>query len=131
MFEFAEDRDAALRNWARHDLHATAAVELLIDHRHWPAMLDRAGLIRRFPAPEDDYARPLLAEALERLDDPNDHDMYCSSSELRILQIAASLVAGTPVALSNVLVNLDRSNQRRVVKAVSRAVGLAEWEPTR
>lgn len=52
------------------------------------------------------------------------HDLYASSSEHRVLLIAASLVNGTPIKLSHVLLGLDRSNQRRVVECVARAVGL-------
>lgn len=124
MFAFREQRDAALRNWARNDLHATAAVELLIAHGFWPEMLDKAGLLRRFPPPDDDYARPLLVDALDKLDDVNDHDLYTSSSEHRILKIAASLVAGYEIKLSDVLVSLDRHNSALVVDAITTATGL-------
>lgn len=124
MFAFKEDRNAALRNWARNDLHCTAAVELLIAHDCWLGRLDEAGLIRRFPPPEDDYARPNLQKALDKLNDPDDHDLYTSSSEYRVLSIASSLLHGTPISLSDALVSLDRTNSALVVQAVRTALGV-------
>lgn len=123
MFDTDEARNAALRNWARDDRHCEAAVELLIDHGHWPAMLDNADLLTRWNDNKA-YARPMLAVALRRLDDPNEHEMFASSSEEKVLEIAASLVEGAPIKLSYVLTGLDRGNQKRVTEAVMRAVGL-------
>lgn len=126
MFDNDEERNVALRNWARNDRHCAAAVELLIAHDCWLPRLDEAGLIKRFPAPEDDYARPNLARALEKLDDENDYDLYTSSSEHRVLSIASSLVHGTPISLTDTLVGLDRSNSRLVLDAFAVALGMVE-----
>lgn len=122
----AAERNAALRKWARNDRHCTAAVELLIAHGCWLNRLEEVGLVEWFPQPEDDRARLNLHRALEKLDDPKDHDLYTSSSEYRVLSIASSLVHGTPISLTATLQGLDRSNQRLVLDALALALGMVE-----
>jgi ABC-type cobalamin/Fe3+-siderophores transport system ATPase subunit len=50
-------------------------------------------------------------------------DLPCSGGERRILQLAASLAAGTPVSLRDTVTGLDDHNTARLITAIRRATG--------
>jgi hypothetical protein len=106
-------------------LHAdTAAVDLLIGHRHW---LTRPGFTR-FVHPTTTTSgdgRPQGAwidwpAAIAALDAGQ---LPCSGSEADLLRIAASLAAGHLIALRDVLGGLDHTNITAVAAAVTAANG--------
>jgi hypothetical protein len=47
----------------------------------------------------------------------------CSGGERRILQLAASLAAGTPVSLRDTVTSLDQDNTARLLTAIRNATG--------
>jgi ABC-type cobalamin/Fe3+-siderophores transport system ATPase subunit len=50
-------------------------------------------------------------------------ELPCSGGERRILQLAASLAAGTPVSLRDTVTGLDQDNTARLLTAIQRAAG--------
>ncbi len=48
----------------------------------------------------------------------------CSGGERRILQLSASLAAGTPVSLRDTVTGLDNDNTTRLITAIQHAAGL-------
>jgi hypothetical protein len=108
---------ALLRAHAAGGLAETAAAELLIAHRTWLARPDFTG---RFTHRAGAGARvdwPAAAAA------PRAGQLPCSGSEADVLAIAASLGAGVPVALRDVLGRLDPVNITAVAAAVTAANG--------
>jgi energy-coupling factor transporter ATP-binding protein EcfA2 len=47
----------------------------------------------------------------------------CSGGERRILQLAASLAAGTPVSLRDTVTGIDQDNAARLLTAIRHAAG--------
>jgi len=100
-----------------------AAVDLLTTHRYW---LARSAFTTRFvrPVTTDDGQHigawihwPAAIAALER------GELPCSSSQAAVLRIAASLGAGLPVVLRDVLGGLDSINIAAVRAAITAANG--------
>jgi hypothetical protein len=52
-----------------------------------------------------------------------DGGLPCSGGERRILQLAASLAAGTPVSLRDTVTGLDNDNTARLLTAIRHATG--------
>jgi hypothetical protein len=50
-------------------------------------------------------------------------DLPCSGGERRILQLAASLAAGTPISLRDTVTSLDDNNTARLLTAIRHAAG--------
>ena len=48
----------------------------------------------------------------------------CSGGERRILQLSASLAAGTPVSLRDTITGLDNTNTARLITAIRHATGI-------
>jgi hypothetical protein len=100
----------------------TAAVDLLIGHRH---RLTRPGFAARFVHPVTSGGRHMgawidWAAAVAALDRG---DLPCSASEATMLRIAASLAADLPVALRDALGGLDTTNIAAVTAAITAANG--------
>jgi hypothetical protein len=113
----------ALRAGA-HGLYADeAACELLISHAIW---LHRHDFTARFLhagisiTDGTDLAHIDWPAAITALDAAA---LPCSSSEGKMLRLAASLGAGIPVNLRDALVGLDQDNLRLVQQAVLRTGG--------
>ena len=53
----------------------------------------------------------------------NSGDLPCSGGESRILQLSASLAAGTPVSLRDTVTSLDHDNTARLITAIRHATG--------
>jgi len=113
----------ALQEHAEGLFCAEAAVDLLIEHRSW---LLRADFVDEFVEVIDGTpgGAPTAfvdwAAALEAL---NSGRLACSSSEARVLRIAASIAEGIPVDLRDATCGLDWANARRVAGALVRAAG--------
>ncbi len=112
-----------MRVWAKGVLALEAAVELLIGHGTWPARADfaaaaltsgRDGLTGAAMAPVD-FEAALAARRAGGL--------RCSASEDQVLALAASIAAGVPVALGDLVSGLDEDNAIRVAIAVLHAAG--------
>lgn len=112
-----------LRAHAAGLLADTAAVDLLIAHRHW---LTNPAFTTRFVHPittGDGHHTgawidwPATTTALQRGELPS------SSSEADMLRIAASLAADLPIILRDVLGSLDRTNIAAVTTAITAANG--------
>jgi hypothetical protein len=54
----------------------------------------------------------------------NSGGLPCSGGERRILQISASLAAGTPVSLRDTITGLDNTNIARLIIAIWHATGI-------
>jgi hypothetical protein len=50
-------------------------------------------------------------------------ELPCSNGERRVLRLAASIAAGTPVSLANTLTGIDDRNATLAIQAVARATG--------
>lgn len=112
-----------LRAHAAGLLADTAAVDLLIAHRHW---LTRTAFTARFVHPvTGGEGHPIGAwidwpAAIIALDNG---ELPCSGSEGDMLRIAASLAADLPVTLRDVLGGLDRANITAAATAITAANG--------
>jgi hypothetical protein len=98
-----------------------AAVGLLIGHRRWLCREDFLGECVQVGAGEVDvfacvdWTAAVAALKVGRLG--------CSSSERRVLLLAASLAEGVPVDLSDVLTGLDETSAGLVVNVIAHAAG--------
>lgn len=104
-------------------LTETAAVGLLITHRYW---LTRTAFTDRFVHPVTGrHGRPVGAwidwpAAVAAL---QHGDLPCSASQAALLRIAASLAAGLPLSLHQVLGGLDAPTITAVATAITTANG--------
>ena len=97
-----------------------AAVDLLVNHRVWLTRPDFTPFIPhgRCHATGEPMAMIRWRAAVTALGQGR---LPCSSSEAGILRIAASLGAGVPVRLRDVLGCLDHRNLAHVVRAIALA----------
>jgi hypothetical protein len=98
MYAFHEDRDAAIRAWAKGILPLMAGAELLI-RSDWAERLDRSGFLEASEDPPREYAYPRVGEFLVKAG-------YLSGGERRQLTIIASFFGqlardGETTALDN------------------------------
>ena len=116
-----DDLAAALRNCAAGLYPLEAGTELLISQRHVPAPrrlhqpVHRPRHKRRHPD-----GRHRLGRRHHR---PHAGELPCSGGERRILQLSASLAAGTPVSLRDTVTGLDDDNTARLLTAIRHATG--------
>jgi hypothetical protein len=112
----------ALRNCASGLYAAQAGVALLVSHG---TFLHRYDFTSRFIEHDTNGATPLAAidweAAITALDNGG---LPCSGGERRILQLAASLAAGTPVSLRDTITGLDSPNTALLVTAIRCAAGM-------
>ncbi len=112
-----------MRVWAKGLLGLEAAVELLVGHRVWLTRADFAAAaltsgrdgITGVTMMSVDFEAALAARRAGGLP--------CSSGEEQILALAASIAAGVPVALGDLVSGLDEDNAVRVAIAVLHAAG--------
>ena len=111
----------ALRNCASGLYAAQAGVALLVSNG---TFLHRYDFTSRFIEHDTNGATPMAAidweAAITALDNGG---LPCSGGERRILQLAASLAAGTPVSLRDTITGLDSPNTALLVTAVQHAAG--------
>ncbi len=113
----------ALRASARGLNACEAAVGLLADHQYWLTRPDFTGeFIGTFDGLTD--GTPMAAvcwpEAVAAL---NRGQLSGSSSENKILRLAASLAEGIPVDLQSAITGLDDTNLRHLITAIRHAAG--------
>jgi hypothetical protein len=122
-----EGLTAMLRAGARGLYVEEAAVELVLRHGYWIGREDFTGRFVHGQADPDPVGdQPVAAidwhgavEGLER------GELPCSSSELSVLKIAASLGGGCPVSLRLLLGGFDQVNIALVAEVVLHANGSA------
>ncbi|GAA0333083.1 hypothetical protein NE235_13355 [Actinoallomurus spadix] len=113
------DLAGLLREGARGYHPAEASINLLIDHGIWLRRQDFAGAFVVF---NDEQSAAVIdwRQAIKALDAG---DLPCSTSEAKILRLAAALDDGPGVVLREVLIGLDAHNIRLVAQAVLHANG--------
>lgn len=97
-----------------------AAVELMIGHRWWLAREDFIDAFVEWDGLDLAMAWVHWPAAVAALGAGR---LVCSSSEAAVLQIAASIVEGTPVALGEAVSSLDGHHAVLVARAVLHAAG--------
>ena len=113
----------ALRASARGLYACEAAVGLLIDHRYWLTRPDFTGeFVDIFDGftdgtPMAAVCWPEVIAALDR------GQLSGSTSENKILQLAASLAEGISVDLQNAITGLDDTNLQYLITAIRHAAG--------
>jgi hypothetical protein len=118
--------EQALRACARGIRHHEAGTSLLIGCGHW---LHRDDFTSRFIEHSTSGGTPMAATDWEAaITALHARRLPASSGERRMLLLAASIADGVPVALSDVLVGIDRRNASLVVSAVARATGFQGQE---
>lgn len=112
-----------LRTWARDSNPDEAGVELLIAHA---AFLHRSDFTDRFVVPEASHADDQTAASIDwsaAITALDTGALPCSSSEERILRLAASLGNGPPVNLRDATTGLDARNAALLSQAILCATG--------
>jgi hypothetical protein len=112
---------AALRANAAGLLADEAAIELLISHRLW---LHRNDFVDDYIATGPGLTNPTSMACVDwpgAITALDTGALVCSSSEARMLRIAASLAAGLPLDLSDTVTGLDTANLDLVVQAILHA----------
>jgi hypothetical protein len=112
-----------MRVWAKGLLGLEAAVELLIGHRVWLARADFAAAALTFGRDGVTGAAMAAVDFEAALAARRTGMLPCSRSEEQILALAASIAAGVPVALGDLVCGLDEDNAVRVATAVLHAAG--------
>jgi hypothetical protein len=116
-----DDLTAALRNCAAGLLPLEAGTQLLISNG---TFLHRDDFTSRFIHYGTSDGTPMAAidwhAAITALEVGS---LPCSGGERRILQLAASLAAGTPVSLRDTVTSLDQDNTARLLTAIRNATG--------
>jgi hypothetical protein len=117
----ADDLTAALRACAAGLYPFEAGTELLISNG---TFLRRDDFTSRFITCGTSGGTPMAAidwdAAITAL---ANGEAPCSGGERRILQLAASLAAGTPVSLRDTVTGLDDGNTARLLTAIRHATG--------
>jgi ADP-ribose pyrophosphatase YjhB (NUDIX family) len=110
-----------LRAWARGIYPDEAGVELLVGHA---VFLHRADVTSRFiTTPASSDGTPLAVIDWPAVIAALDGSLPCSGGENRMLRLAASLAAGIPVSLRDVLTGIDGRGTQLVLQAVLHASG--------
>ena len=117
-----DDLVAALRACAAGLYPLEAGTELLVGNG---TFLRRGDFTTRFITRGTSGGTPMAAidwdAAITAL---NSSDLPCSGGERRILQLSASLSAGTPVSLRDTVTGLDNNNTVRLLAAIRHATGI-------
>ena len=117
------DLAAAMRVWAKGLLGLEAAVELLIGHGTWLTRADFAAAALTSGRDGITGAAMMSVDFEAALAARRAGGLPCSSGEEQILALAASIAAGVPVALGDLVCGLDEDNAVRVAIAVLHAAG--------
>lgn len=117
----------ALRAWAAGDRASQAALELLVQTGDWltrPDFADRCVTVITDPDVLGDGVDPVaLIEWAEVRLALETGELVGSSSEIAVLQIAASIGAGQPVSLQRALGTMGPATAAAVVDAIIIATG--------
>ena len=117
------DLAAAMRVWAKGLLGLEAAVELLIGHGTWLTRADFAAAALTSGRDGITGAVMVSVDFEAALAARRAGGLPCSAGEEQILALAASIAAGVPVALGDLVCGLDEDNAVRVAIAVLHAAG--------
>ena len=117
------DLAAAMRVWAKGLLGLEAAVELLIGHGTWLTRADFAAAALTSGRDGITGAAMMSVDFEAALAARRAGGLPCSAGEEQILALAASIAAGVPVALGDLVCGLDEDNAVRVAIAVLHAAG--------
>jgi hypothetical protein len=117
------DLAAAMRVWAKGLLGLEAAVELLIGHRVWLTRADFAAAALTSGRDGITGAVMVSVDFEAALAARRAGGLPCSAGEEQVLALAASIAAGVPVALGDLVCGLDEDNAVRVAIAVLHAAG--------
>jgi hypothetical protein len=112
-----------MRVWAEGLLGLEAAVELLIGHRVWLTRADFAAAALMSGRDGITGAAMMSVDFEGALAARRAGGLPCSAGEEQILALAASIAAGVPVALGDLVCGLDEDNAVRVAIAVLHAAG--------
>jgi hypothetical protein len=116
-----DDLTAALRACAAGLYPLEAGAELLIANG---TFLHRDDFTTRFITHGTSVGTPMAAIDWEAAATAlHSGSLPCSGGERRILQLAASLAAGTPVSLRDTVTGLDNDNTARLITAIRHASG--------
>lgn len=110
----------AVRAWAKGIYPTEAGVELLI--RGGKAIYERAPWLTELDPVWDDRPRMVAVDVDELLAEAG----AWSGGEQRLVRIAASLLGGPPVDLSDAISGIDRDHQVLVLAAIAHAAGSHE-----
>jgi hypothetical protein len=117
----ADGLTAALRNCAAGLLPLEAGTQLLISNG---TFLHRDDFTSRFIEYGISSGTPMAAIDWDAVTAAlNSGDLPCSGGERRILQLSASLAAGTPVSLRDTVTGIDDANIALFVTAIGHASG--------
>ena len=112
-----------MRAWAKGLLGLEAAVELLIGHGTWLTRADFAAAALTSGRDGITGATMMSVDFEAALAARRAGGLPCSAGEEQILALAASIAAGVPVALGDLVCGLDEDNAVRVAIAVLHAAG--------
>jgi hypothetical protein len=114
---------AALRACAAGLYPAEAGVELLISHDCFLRRHDFAGFVHTGTSITDGTTPMAAIDWAAAVTALHAGQLPASGGERRILQLAASIAAGTPVALHDAIPGLDNQNLELLITAVRHAAG--------
>ena len=112
-----------MRVWAKGLLCLEAAVELLIGHGTRLTRADFAAVALSSGRDGITGATMVPVDFEAARDARRSGRLPCSSSEEQVLALAASIAAGVPAALGDLMCRLDEDNAIRVAIAVLHAAG--------
>jgi hypothetical protein len=115
---------AALRACASGFYPTEASAELLISHRSFLVRSDFTDrFIRTGTSVTDGTTAMAEIDWSASITALSTGELLCSGGERRILQLAASLAAGIPVDLRDIVTGLDEHNIQHLITAISHASG--------
>ena len=109
--------------WAKGLLGLEAAVELLVGHRVWLTRADFAAAALTSGCDGITGATMMSVDFEAALAARRAGGLACSAGEEQVLALGASIAAGVPVALGDLVCGLDEDNAVRVAVAVLHAAG--------
>ena len=114
---------AALRACAAGYYPAEAGIELLIRHDCFLRRRDFAGFVHAGTSITDGITQMTQIDWDAAISALDNGQLPASGGERRILQLAASIAAGTPVSLRDTIPGLDSRNLQLVITAIQHAAG--------
>jgi hypothetical protein len=114
---------AALRACAAGYYPAEAGIELLIRHDCFLRRRDFAGFVHAGTSITDGITQMTQIDWDAAISALDNGQLPASGGERRILQLAASIAAGTPVSLRDTIPGLDNRNLQLLTTAIQHAAG--------
>jgi hypothetical protein len=114
---------AALRAGAAGYYPAEAGTELLIRHDCFLHRCDFAGFVHAGTSITDGVTEMAQIDWDAAISALHAGQLPVSGGERRILQLAASIAAGTPVSLLDTITGLDNRNLQLLITAIQHAAG--------